>query len=433
MDKTTRALACALQPISPQVSPVSGLPSRTSPRLERPASYPISTTETFRGSCYAGGSALVALSAAINVRHVIAHVGEPADAVLLGSLAVAMTLGFAVLPSVASSAAREGQYALAGLAVLASIICGAISLTNIAGASMRHRMEIAADATDAKNKRADARRQIEVAERDLAKLPLGRPSSTIEAEINAKLTSRSDLDGCSAKWLTDKYARSVCSTVEALRAEFAGARRRAEIEARIADAQRVLNNSGSRETVGSGDTQAVLLAIAKFGVTVDATTVDLAKSLGTALAVELFAAILFIVGAKGRVRETQATAARELQGSALPAPASPRISVSIVRGADEELSGTVRGRPLAANNESEQHRSEPDIAGDAAPDTLAGRMVELLRGRGGTVVGSQRSIGRMLGASKSAVNDTLRTLADAGLVKVTATSRTTVVELVAAA
>ena len=58
------------------------------------------------------------------------------------------------------------------------------------------------------------------------------------------------------------------------------------------------------------------------------------------------------------------------------------------------------------------------------------RLLDLIRDKGGVLIGGQRSIARTLGWSKSRLHDALHDLAHAGLVKLTTGKSGTVVQLV---
>jgi DNA-binding transcriptional regulator YhcF (GntR family) len=67
----------------------------------------------------------------------------------------------------------------------------------------------------------------------------------------------------------------------------------------------------------------------------------------------------------------------------------------------------------------------------AIPDDLSGRLVALVEGQGGTVMGSTRKFGMALGVSHTAVATALSDLETAGRVAIESGKRGTVVRLVA--
>lgn len=379
-----------------------------------------------------GGLALVALSASINIRHTIAHSTDHLDMLLSGGLALAMTIAFVVLPAFAAGAIRDRLFGFAVAAWMGALIGGGISLTNIVGASMGQRLTTSAEATDATRKRADATKLIEKHEAELASLETTRSPATINAEINTKLTSRNDLDGCEAKWLVSSKARSVCIEVHQLRAELAKAERKVTLEGEMTTARAAMNETKAGATVGSGDTAAIIAAGRKFGWELDGESVDLVKSVGLALGVELFAALLFVAWERARQMKLPA-----LRLADVPACAPSRAVVTTVEPLPLIAAADIGSRVPAL--ECLEKPATRALAADLAPVLVPACPTEgaasdnavltVLRARGGSLVASQRAMADLFGMSRSSVNRALHDLAAAGRVKVMATAKGTAVTL----
>ena len=86
------------------------------------------------------------------------------------------------------------------------------------------------------------------------------------------------------------------------------------------------------------------------------------------------------------------------------------------------------GAPLAGSGEPADSPANDRTLGAPAGGQA---VVDLLRERGGVLVASQRTLGELLGWSKSRTNDTLHAMAAAGTIRLTITPRGTVVELAA--
>lgn len=384
-----------------------------------------------------GGLALVALSAAINIRHTIAHSTDHLDMLLSGGLALAMTIAFVVLPAFAAGAIRDRLFGFATAAWIGVIICGGISLTNIAGASLGQRLVVSAEAGDAVRKRADATKLIEKHGTALASLETSRPAAAINAEISAKMTSRNDLDGCEAKWLVSSKARGVCIEVHQLRGELAKAEevagRRSLLESKVSDARATMMGTAASSTVGSGDTAAIIAAGRKFSWELDGETVDLVKSVGLALGVELFAALLFV--AWERARQAQHPAS-----SSVDVPACAPSHAVVATGETLPLTVAADIGPRVPALECLRMPALMALATDLAPVLVPvspepdapndDAVLAALRARGGSLVASQRAMADLFGMSRSSVNRGLHDLAAAGRVKVLATARGTAVTLV---
>jgi hypothetical protein len=354
--------------------------------------------------------------------------------VLSAGLALAMTVGFVVLPAFASQ--RDRTFGFIVTAWIGVIVCGGISLTNIIGASMGQRLATSADAGDAVRKRADGRKIIARDEAELATIGTVRSSATIQADIDAKLTTRRDLDGCEAKWLPSSIARSVCIEVHRLRAEKAKSDHVAELTSEIAHARAAINDTAASATVGSGDTAAIIAAARRFGWELEGETVDLVKSVGLAMGVELFAALLFVAWERSREGQLPVQVGQFVPAvSGVSVPSAPN-ETQASPGADHILASVPalecpimpRGSSLAG--EASQMRvpvshSVPEQAA-AADDAV----MTVLRARGGTLLASQRTMAELFGMSRSSVNRVLHGLAEAGLIKLVTTAKGTAVELI---
>ena len=162
-----------------------------------------------KATAFSAGCILILLSATINVRHAITATSDPIDDALIGALAVAVTIGFSTLPAVSRIALGNGAPILALLAFVASLICGAVSLVTVAGASLSGRVASSIGAEDAAEARSTRSARLETVQSELRTIGTQRPSTTIRADLDAKLATRTDLAGCDAKWLESSRARSI--------------------------------------------------------------------------------------------------------------------------------------------------------------------------------------------------------------------------------
>lgn len=382
-------------------------------------------------ACLIGGLALVALSATINVRAVTAKLSDGVEVYTEGGLALAVTVGFVMLPSFVAAAFRDREWAKAVAFAAVALLCGALSLSNIAGSSFGHRLATTANAKDTAANRATAARQVEKAEAEINALGVTRPPGAIDADIAAKLASRLDLDGCEAKWLASPKARAVCIEVARLRSEKATADRRVELEAAIRETLDGVNRTRASDAIGNGPSIAIVALATKLGLRIESEAADLLKSIGTAFAVEMLAAVLFTIA--GAPRPTQCP-------TAVPTPRLPSIQVADDGTSVGAVATTSRGGvPRTEGSQAPVTQPPMAVAGPEAipvyhaPDDAAGAAVlAALSVRGGSVVASQRSMADMFGVSKSSVNRVLKQLEAAGQVRLLTNSRGTAVELIAA-
>lgn len=387
------------------------------------------------------GCGIVALAVALNTRPLLAD-GITAAALLDAAPLAVATATFAGSPSASLWLWQAGHRWAAVFALALALGSGAASLTNLAGSALAPRLAAAADARGALEKRADARRQIDADRAELAGLNAampdapGRASAAVGAEIEALLASRRDLDHCEAKWLPSPSARGVCIRVGGLRAEYAEAAatearaqrwaaRQAELEARIAQARRVLDGTGARPA--NPDAIAVVELGRRLGWTWDAETVDLLKSVLVAFLFEASAAMAFLLAGAVMDRprtpwtaaETHATAAGPRAARA-SAPSGP--SVPLPEGPE-----TPQIRPLAGGT---GEAGVPAGPGRDAAMASGEAVLQALRARGGSVAGTQRALAQMLDVPRSTLNRTLRDLQEAGAVRLITSSRGTGVTLI---
>lgn len=92
---------------------------------------------------------------------------------------------------------------------------------------------------------------------------------------------------------------------------------------------------------------------------------------------------------------------------------------------------TLENGPKTLDEEERPDVSNPAPAKMVVPDTFGGRLMVLLKDRGGELYSGHRALGRALGCSAGHVGNVLRELSGSGLVTVQATKMGTVVRLAA--
>jgi hypothetical protein len=94
----------------------------------------------------------------------------------------------------------------------------------------------------------------------------------------------------------------------------------------------------------------------------------------------------------------------------------------------QRVSGTARKKRKRSRRDDKGGHGAPKSGGHRIPQNV----VDLLKERGGRIEGGQRGIGRLLGLSKSRVNELLHELAAAGAVVLSTSRAGTTVELATA-
>ena len=100
---------------------------------------------------------------------------------------------------------------------------------------------------------------------------------------------------------------------------------------------------------------------------------------------------------------------------------SERVGDQVSNGIQSVLVDTVENGPKTLDEENQPDVSNPAPAKMVVPDTFSGRLMVLLKDRGGDLYSGHRALGRALGCSAGHVGNVLRDLASAGHVTVQAT------------
>lgn len=198
--------------------------------------------------------------------------------------------------------------------------------------------------------------------------------------------------------------------------ERAKSARREELQATMADANRDLAKLGPAKVANTdASTISVYLKVAGVDLSTDALNRWLAL-LAVAL-VEFGGGLAFALSSV--LREPVAMALAE------------HIDDQVSKPAQSPVVDTVENGPKILDG-----YDQPDVSNSAppkmvVPDTFAGRLMVLLKDRGGELYSGHRALGRALGCSAGHVGNVLRELAGAGHVTVQATKMGTVVRLAA--
>jgi hypothetical protein len=116
-----------------------------------------------------------------------------------------------------------------------------------------------------------------------------------------------------------------------------------------------------------------------------------------------------------------------------PVQAEPieRVDGQVSNGIQSPSVDTVEVSPKTLDGQDQPDVSNLGPAKMVVPDTFSGRLMVLLKDRGGELYSGHRALGRALGCSAGHVGNVLRDLASAGHVTVQATKMGTVVRLAA--
>ncbi len=407
-------------------------------------------------SAFMAGGTFTLASAATNLTYAVAKSDALATQITWGAVAVATSVGLALAPAAVVTCLSQRKYGPSSLALAATVLFGAYSVTAALGSATGGRLVAELEAGDIAGKRRTATADIVKAEGDLTALGAARAAATIDAEINAVFSRTPGLSDCAPKpnWTPSRAHREACKTISLLQIERTKADERDKVQSRITAARKELAATSGRGTIANSDAVALQGFAAAIGVNVGTDVINKLLVVLSVLLLELGGGLCFAVGQglsglgnsgtaaqRPRVREgkscaTNTTSApvvvdRPIQVSSpstnkvpnapnvlrLPLDTRPKVSSPVPASGAQTPVNTVD----AASNGSVQSLDVPADAG--------GRLLQLLSDRGGEVFGGHRSFARALGISHGHVSNVLDDLARAGRIVVEAGSKGTRVRL----
>ena len=219
-------------------------------------------------------------------------------------------------------------------------------------------------------------------------------------------------------------SKKVCPEVATLEAERARAAKGEQLQATMADASRDLAKLG-KPKVANTDAAAISAYLAVAGVTVSVDALNRWLALLAVALVEFGGGLSFAVSSV-------------LKGAGTGVQSAP---IETVPSEHAKLGVSTGVQIIVADNEKEaneiralhgvQDVSNLGVQKLDVPDAYSGRLISLLKDRGGEVYSGHRALGRALGCSPAHVGNVLRDLSEAGRVTVKATKTGTVVRLAA--
>lgn len=302
----------------------------------------------------------------------------------------------------------------AALAILATVaigysLTGELSLMATSrGDTIATREASIKAASDVEAEALRARDRYDRAKAELDTLPVARPATELQAEIDGLLLTPG-ADGCAA--INGKVTRDVCPKVATLRAEKARAERRAELEQIVATplAQPHSPQTSASHAVSKSDPAASALStyLAFFGIAVAPSVLSEWLVLVGVLALEVGSAMAGVLAQSfaGSAGAVQPFASRKRESE----PASVQPPVAQV----------VHARPIEV--------SEPV---DHTREKVKRAIVQQLKTSGGSVSGGERGLAKLIGANRSTMKRAINGLVMAGIVVAEATRNGTMLRLV---
>ena len=242
------------------------------------------------------GVILTVASGSLNVTYAIARAPDSqALQATYAGMAIAAAIGTASCLPALVRALNRLDIPRAAVALVGLILFGSYSLSCALGSAGSTQTSAARTEHDATAARSRAQTAHDAAQRELATIGITRAPAEIQAEIDAALGTRRDLDvgqGACRGWLPSAAARGVCINVADLRAEIETAQRRARLIADAETARYALDSTSSIRPANS-DAASIARLLTALGRPADTDTVALWLLILTAVLVELGGGICF--------------------------------------------------------------------------------------------------------------------------------------------
>jgi hypothetical protein len=360
------------------------------------------------------GITLALASAATNALYGFHRYDDLPYQITWAAVSVAASAILALGPTALLKAIKVRSLAGGILGLMAIGLTGAYSFTAAIGASAGQRITSQVTQTDTDGTRARLQTAYQTAKEELQGLPA---SSGTTAELEAKiavLKATPGSNGCEK--IDGPVSKRVCPEAAGLEIEQAKAAHREELQAKMDRADDSLKKLGPPR-VANTDAAAIRGYLGLAGITVSTAVLNQWLALLAVALVEFGGGLAFAVS----------TVLRD------PVQADPteRVEDQVSNPAETPVVDTSENGPKTLDEDEQPDVSNPAPAKMVVPDTFGGRLIVLLKDRGGELYSGHRALGRALGCSAGHVGNVLRDLANAGHVTVQATKMGTVVRLAA--
>ena len=365
-------------------------------------------------------------SGATNLIYGISKGIDLPTSIVWGAVAVAASIGLALAPSAFLISLGTKRYSAAGVSLVAALIFGTYSVTAALGSATGGRMVAASEATEIADSRARYQSAYATASAELGQLASARPSAELAAEIVAiDRMPGITIDGvpCGGT-LNGKVTKEWCPRRSELAAEAARAQRREKLQADMATATAALGklpaprvaNADATALKGFLDATGHPLsadALNKLLVVLAVLVIEFGGGLSLALAMTL----------RDGKQKVSAQAAETASSGEVSGPAETPVAK------DDPVSATSVEKPTKRTRKKDKGgRGDLGSGGQRMPANV----VDLLKSRGGRIDVGQRGLGKMLGLSKTRMNEVLHELAATGVVCLSTSKAGTTVALTVA-
>ena len=323
-------------------------------------------------------------------------------------------------------ATDQTQHVRAFIILVGLLLTGTYSVSAALGSAYGGRVQASTVQTDRDAARAKADTAYKAAKAEFGTLASARSRAELDPHIRT-LKATKGANNCDTR--DGPISRKVCAEADELEAEAARADRRDKLAETMKDANKALETIGTG-TVANSDAVALASYLTSIGVKADPEVINKLLVLLAVLVIECGGGVSFSIG----MSLSTPSAAKALEVSADNDHVSATV-VSARTASSRTPADTSAGHELKPELDQRtrcppEASSVPQIPLDTSVQNVSGvRLLDLIRDKGGVLIGGQRSIARTLGWSKTRLHDALHDLAHAGLVKLTTGKTGTVVQL----
>ena len=322
-------------------------------------------------------------------------------------------------------ATDQTQHVRAFIILVGLLLTGTYSVSAALGSAYGGRVQAANVQTEKTDARTKADTAYKAAKAELDTLAAARFRDELNPQIRT-LKATKGANNCDTR--DGPISRKVCAEADELEAEAARADRRAKLAETMKEASKALEAIGPG-TVANSDAIALTSYLTSMGVKADPEVINKLLVLLAVLVIECGGGVSFAIGMSLSAPAAKTHEVPGENGHVSAAVVSTRTEVS--RTPSDTSAGHV---PKPESDQSTRCPTEvsavPRIPLDTSVQNASGvRLLDLIRDKGGVLIGGQRSIARTLGWSKSRLHEALHDLAHAGLVKLTTGKTGTVVQM----
>ncbi len=312
---------------------------------------------------------LLAVSAAMNWRFGLSLGKTELDGQIYGAASAAADCLKALIPFFLFAAIRNKMWSQAVASSVVWVVVTTYSLTSAFGHAALNRLDTAGQRKVAAQTYKDLRADLQRAQEQLSWVPQHRPAATVQSDLEAVKNDRAWkwTDGCTKT--KGKYQRNYCDKYHALAAELGSAEQRTALEARIAETQAKLAESGGGSVMAEADPQAAVLAkISGF----DVDTIQMALTAFIAVLLEIGSGFgMYIACSTWRIDQRLAPAAPQMARLREAKPAKAAAAVLPERAIEAIAAPRIDEHVSSEISYDQTDRADLDTAAAAGAEEAA--------------------------------------------------------------